>query len=135
MTQQILAVSAALLLRGQQFLIAQRLPDVANGSLWEIPGGKLEFGESPEESLRRELQEELGIDATVGQIYGVFSQVVSPALQVLLIVYACLSGPDQPRALECQDFRWVSPGEALEYPLAPLDRQIVERLLVDYPKA
>jgi 8-oxo-dGTP diphosphatase len=59
-------VAAALMLRGDEVLICQRRPDQPMALQWEFPGGKIEPGESPEEALARELNEELGIDATIG---------------------------------------------------------------------
>ena len=61
-------VAAALIVRGSEILIGQRRPDQPMGSQWEFPGGKIEPGESAEEALVRELQEELGIQATIGPL-------------------------------------------------------------------
>lgn len=60
-------VVAALMLRGDEVLICQRRPDQPMALQWEFPGGKIEPGEAPEEALARELDEELGIEATIGQ--------------------------------------------------------------------
>ena len=60
-------VVAALMLRGDEILICQRRPDQPMALQWEFPGGKIEPGEGPEEALARELNEELGIDATIGR--------------------------------------------------------------------
>lgn len=128
MTGRILPVTAALLWRDEQLLLAQRLPGGANANQWELPGGKLEYGESPEACLGRELREELGLDARVKQVHGIFSHLAGQDLQILLLVYHCQPGLLPPRALECQDFCWVTPKAALDYDLAPLDRQIISEL-------
>jgi 8-oxo-dGTP diphosphatase len=59
-------VAAALIVRGSEVLIGQRRSDQPMASQWEFPGGKIEPGESPEEALARELEEELGIHAVIG---------------------------------------------------------------------
>ena len=59
-------VAAALILRGDEVLICQRKAGSPMGLKWEFPGGKIEAGESPEQALRRELDEELGIQASIG---------------------------------------------------------------------
>jgi 8-oxo-dGTP diphosphatase len=60
-------VAAALIVRGGEVVIGQRRSDQPMASQWEFPGGKIEPGESPEEALARELEEELGIHAVIGQ--------------------------------------------------------------------
>ena len=59
-------VAAALIVRGGEVVIGQRRSDQPMASQWEFPGGKIEPGESPEEALARELEEELGIHAVIG---------------------------------------------------------------------
>ena len=59
-------VAAGLIVRGGQVLIGQRRPDQPMAMQWEFPGGKIEAGETAEQALARELDEELGIKATIG---------------------------------------------------------------------
>jgi 8-oxo-dGTP diphosphatase len=59
-------VAAALIIRGDEILICQRRPDQPMALQWEFPGGKIEAGESAEQALARELNEELGITARIG---------------------------------------------------------------------
>ncbi|MGI6359158.1 MAG: (deoxy)nucleoside triphosphate pyrophosphohydrolase [Bacillota bacterium] len=129
MSGRILPVTAALLWRETKLLLAQRLPEAANGGLWELPGGKLEFGENPEQCLYRELQEEMGLEVVVGRLHGVFTHLANPQLQILLLVYHCHPGKRQPETRQCQAFCWVTPQEAQAYDLTPLDRQIISGLV------
>ena len=61
-----ITVAAAILRKKGRILIARRASHVAHGGMWELPGGKIESGESPEQGLRREIYEELGVSVEVG---------------------------------------------------------------------
>lgn len=61
-------VVAGLLVRDGRLLVAQRSPNGSHPGKWELPGGKIEPGEAPRQALRRELHEELGINARIGPI-------------------------------------------------------------------
>lgn len=60
---------------------------------WELPGGKLELGETPEACVRREIQEEVGLDVTVAQILDPWVYHIYPGVDVLIVPYGCQSGP------------------------------------------
>jgi len=127
----------------RRFLLARRGPGRDLEGHWEFPGGKVEPGERPEEALRRELQEELGIGAAIGRPIRTLCHPLAPdsprrpehRLLVLMIFEAV---PLDPAALTgtfpCNahsDFRWVSPWEALSLPLCPADVPLVRSLADD----
>lgn len=110
-------------------LIARRPEQVHQGGLWEFPGGKMEFSETAEAALRRELREELGIDV----------QSAEPLLQVrhayadktvLLDVWRVAAYRGEPHGREGQPLLWVRPAdmEALAFPAAdaPIIAHLVE---------
>ena len=101
-----LVVTAALIMEQGKLLITQRLEDTHCGLLWEFPGGKVKEGEEPRQALRRELEEELGIEAEVGEIFEAVFHVY-PEYPVLLLVYQCQVKKGIPRPLGCHDLRWV----------------------------
>src|SRR5579883_559108 len=120
-------VVAALLHRGGRILLTQRRRGTHLELLWEFPGGKMEPGESPEEALKRELREELGIDAEVGRIEEVIFHRY-PEFDLLMLVYWCSPGSQDPRALDVEAIAWASPAELGERPLLPADLPLARRL-------
>jgi len=123
-----LVVTAAVIERQGEILLAQRKPDTHQGLKWEFPGGKLEWGEDPRQGLSREIREELGIEIEVGEVIEVVSHTYEDR-HIVLMGYKCryLSGTVQ--LLDVQDVRWVRPDQLLAFDLAPADIPIVERLL------
>lgn len=63
---QVKTVVAALIVHNQKILIARRAPSQSHAGLWEFPGGKIEANETPQQSLAREIHEELGLSISVG---------------------------------------------------------------------
>lgn len=125
---QIIPVTAALIERAGHILIAQRKPDAHLALLWEFPGGKVDFGEPPEECLRREILEELGLPITVDGLFSVESHLFGDR-QILLMVYRCTPAPGyEPIALDVGDFAWVTIAQMADYPFAPADLPIVVKL-------
>jgi len=106
--------------------LSQRRADQAMPLLWELPGGKVEPGELPEEALRRELREELDVDAQVDGIYEVIGHRY-PEFDLVMMVYKCRFDRE-PRAAEVAAVRWVAPGQLGDLPILPADLPLVERL-------
>ena len=120
-------VVAALIWRGDRFLICRRPPNKARGGLWEFVGGKVEKGETPEDALVRECREELDIILTVD---GLFMDVthVYPDITVHLSLYNARIASGTPKLLEHTDLKWITPEEIPQYEFCPADRDILKRL-------
>lgn len=105
-------------------LIAQRPADVHQGGLWEFPGGKLESGETALQALRRELEEELGIDVIQAEPL-ISLRYDYPDRQVRLHVFRVLQFSGMPQGLQGQPVRWVMKDKLRELPFPAANRPIV----------
>jgi mutator protein MutT len=123
----IIEVAAGLVVREGRYLIAKRKADTHLGGLWEFPGGKREPGESLEDCLRRELREELGIDVTPPVHFHVIRHEY-PEKTVELHFFRCAISRGEAAALDCEEVRWVMPGEMANYEFPPADRPLIEAL-------
>ena len=122
------SVTAAVIRRRGQILIAQRPEEGLLGGLWEFPGGKQQPGEELVSCLQREIREELGVEVNVGEGLGVFRHAYTH-FRVTLHAFACtLLNGAEPQALEASDLRWVSTSQLGEYPMGKIDRQIAKLL-------
>ncbi len=122
-------VTAALLVRGGRVLLALRKAGKHMGRKWEFPGGKIHPGESPEQCLRRELAEELEIEARVGGLVGTarYSNGVVD-LEILLYRAEYLSGSFTLHDHEA--LAWVRPEELESYDLADSDRELARQAII-----
>lgn len=120
-------VVAALIWNENQFLICQRPANKARGLLWEFVGGKVESGETKEQALVRECQEELAITLDVGEV---FMDVVHeyPDLTVHLTLFNSSIRAGIPQKLEHNDIRWITVDEINQYDFCPADEEILTRL-------
>jgi len=110
-----------------EFLIAKRKSDLSNGGKWEFPGGKLRFSETPEECLKREIKEELGIDIIVLNPF----QIVNQSLynkSILLIAYLCSYEGGELRLKDHDLVKWINPNLLMEHELSEPDRPISLKL-------
>lgn len=111
----------------QQIFLAQRSASAYMGNMWEFPGGKIEAGEMPEQALKRELQEETGIDVVSATPYDVVDHTYSD-LRVTLHFFIVDRWDGEPYGREGQPQRWVAQSQlnAAEFP--PANAEIVARL-------
>lgn len=121
-----LVVAALVRDPGGRVLLSRRRADQPMGLKWELPGGKVEPGEAPEEALIREVREELGVGCTVGRIDEVVF-FAYPDFDLYMLVYPCRLAAE-PRAVEVAELAWVEPARLPSYDVLPADRPLVERL-------
>ena len=121
-------VAAALILRGDEVLICQRRPDQPLGSKWEFPGGKIEPGETAEEALRRELMEELGINATISTRVAHLRHNYRSGGAVDLQFFLVREYSGDVANLIFQDVRWCPLRNLPEYDFVTADRNLVRDL-------
>ena len=120
-------VAAAVIVDQGRVLMAQRREGDVQGLLWEFPGGKVREGEDPRQALRRELKEELDIEAKVGTILDIVYYEYSH-YPVLLLFYRCDLERGIPRPLGCREVRWVPVVEVGNLAMPPADLPVLEKL-------
>jgi 8-oxo-dGTP diphosphatase len=125
----VLVAACALLDAEGCLLIAQRPAGKSMAGLWEFPGGKVEAGERPEETVMREMQEELGIsieEAALAPL--VFASHSYPDFHLLMPLFLCGNWKGSPRANEGQNIAWVRPSELGNYPMPPADLPLIAQI-------
>jgi len=119
-------VAVGVILRRGRVLITQRPPEGLLGGLWEFPGGKVQPAETPEEALRRELHEELGLDVAISLTLTPVRHAYSH-FRVELHPFLC-QVPDQQEPHGEQPIRWVWPSQLARYAFASATRRILDKV-------
>ncbi len=120
-------VAGALIRHKGKYLVCQRLENDQFGSMWEFPGGKVEEGENKQEALKREMQEELGIEVSVGKLVSTFEDEI-PSMRITIYLYNSFILKGKIQCIECQDFKWLGLEEIGKLDLASADRKILDFL-------
>ncbi|MCB1445772.1 MAG: (deoxy)nucleoside triphosphate pyrophosphohydrolase [Rhizobiaceae bacterium] len=131
MSRKLLLVAAcALVDADRRVLIAQRPEGKTLAGLWEFPGGKVEQGETPEETLVRELEEELGVVTQTPCLAPLtFASHSYDDFHLLMPLYICRRYEGIARGLEGQVVKWVRPRDLRDYPMPPADEPLVPFLV------
>jgi 8-oxo-dGTP diphosphatase len=126
----VLVAACALLDADGRVLIAQRPPGRSMAGLWEFPGGKIEPGERPEQTLIRELNEELGIVVTEPCLAPLtFASHAYPEFHLLMPLFVCRRWTGTPKPLEGQALKWVKPNALRDFPMPPADLPLISHLM------
>ena len=122
-------VSAAVIVSAGRVLLTQRKLGTHLAGAWEFPGGKVEAGEDPRDALARELAEEIGVQALVGDIVEVTFHRY-PAKNVLLLFYEAhlAPGSPEPRAIDVAAVRWAAADEIRDDDLPPADVGVLAKV-------
>ena len=121
-------VVAGILVRGDEILICQRTRHQSKPLKWEFPGGKIEFGEQPRDALRRELEEELGIQADVGDEVERITHTYEDGGTVELRFYVVRSFSGELENRIFRDVQWVDRRRLPEYDFLEADAPLVRNL-------
>jgi 8-oxo-dGTP diphosphatase len=125
----VLVVACALIDADGRVLLAERPAGRSMAGLWEFPGGKVEAGERPEQTLIRELKEELGIivnEACLAPL--TFASHTYPDFHLLMPLYVCRRWDGMVAPQEGQRLSWVRPNRLRDYPMPPADEPLIAHL-------
>ena len=128
MTEYIVLVTAAIVIEGDKVLLGRRGPNVPLHGHWEFPGGKIEYWETPQECLEREIFEELGVTSKAGEVIAESDYLYEQGAINLLALLTVIA--DHNFKLTVHDkIEWVPITALLEYKLAPADIPIAKKIM------
>jgi 8-oxo-dGTP diphosphatase len=126
----VLVVACALIDADGRVLLTRRPPGKAMQGLWECPGGKIEAGERPEDTLIRELAEELGIVVREDCLAPLtFASHAYEDFHLLMPLYVCRRWDGIVEAKEAQEIAWVRPPQLKDYPMPPADKPLIPHIV------
>lgn len=126
----LLVAACALVDADGRVLITERPPGKKLAGMWEFPGGKIEPGETPEETVVRELREELAIETKVACLAPLtFASHAYEEFNLLMPLFVCRRFWGTPTGLEGQRLKWVRPRDMRNYEMPPADAPLIPFLI------
>lgn len=126
----VLVAACALIDTDGRILIAQRPEGKSLAGMWEFPGGKVEEGETPEQALIRELNEELGIETKETCLAPLtFASYSYETFHLLMPLYICRRFWGVPQPKEGQALKWVKSRNLRDYDMPPADEPLIPHLI------
>jgi 8-oxo-dGTP diphosphatase len=125
----VLTVVAALIPHEGKLLVCQRKRGTSFAMMWEFPGGKVKPGETLEQALARELDEELGANAAIGrEVYRTRHRYAELKDPIELVFFAAQIDAAAVRNLVFEQIQWVAPPELPALNFLPADKELIEKL-------
>jgi 8-oxo-dGTP diphosphatase len=121
-------VVTGLIRKGGKVLVGQRPAGHSLAGQWEFPGGKIERNESPEQALARELNEELAIEADIGELKYASSHSYGDT-GILIIFYEVLFWKGEPKAVHHMELKWIEPNELKTLKIPEANKKILDHLI------
>jgi 8-oxo-dGTP diphosphatase len=121
-------VVTGLLRRGDKVLVGQRPTGNTLAGHWEFPGGKIERNESPELALARELHEELGIEAEIGQLKFASTHTYGDT-GIILLFYEVNFWKGEPKTVHHMELKWIDPAELRDLAIPDANKKIIDRII------
>jgi 8-oxo-dGTP diphosphatase len=129
MPKLLLVAACALIDADKRVLIARRPEGKPLAGLWEFPGGKVEDGEAPEDTIIRELAEELAVTVTKPCLAPLtFASHHYPDFHLLMPLFVCRRWQGDPVPREFQELKWVRANRLRDYPMPPADEPLIGHL-------
>ena len=129
MPKLLLVAACALIDADKRVLIARRPEGKPLAGLWEFPGGKVEEGEAPEDTIIRELAEELAVTVTKPCLAPLtFASHHYPDFHLLMPLFVCRRWQGDPVPREFQELKWVRANRLRDYPMPPADEPLISHL-------
>ena len=122
-----ITVIGAIIQEGSKYLIGRRGPNEKSPGLWEFPGGKIEDGESHQECLKRELKEELNINAEIGELYSEYVYKY-PHISYQLYFYGVNNYTGEFKYNAHDRLEWATPDQFDQYNFLPGDEPLLDTI-------